>query len=149
MEQSKRGGARPGSGRKSTGEKKKPVTIYVEHSKIWKFGSEDKMKLHLYDTINSYNKEAPVVQIKDLNQQTNVVKPIEPMGTQKSNYFVDTTPKPLVNPFEAAKAKIQETTWAGDLQKVMMEIGADDNIGQSKKILLQQYAREHARNFND
>lgn len=64
------GGKRRGAGRKPILHKKKQVSLYVEGSKIVKFGSEDKMKEHLYEVIDKFgvatNYENPVSELKNL-----------------------------------------------------------------------------------
>lgn len=51
------GGKRKGAGRKPVLSKKKQVSLYVEGSKIIKFGNEEKMKDHLYGVIDGFGKE--------------------------------------------------------------------------------------------
>lgn len=54
------GGKRAGAGRKPVLSKKKQISLYVEGSKILKFGSEEKMKESLYRHIDSFG-EQPIV----------------------------------------------------------------------------------------
>jgi hypothetical protein len=48
----KRGGARLNAGRKPIKDKKKPVNLFIQESKIRKFGGVDKLKTKLYNFIN-------------------------------------------------------------------------------------------------
>lgn len=91
MEQTKRGGYRPGSGRKPTGELKVPITIYVEEKFIYPFGNKDNLKKEAYNFIVGYGKDEP----------TPIIAPaveIKPVAPQKPN------PAPLDygDPFEPA-----------------------------------------------
>ena len=51
------GGKRRGAGRKPVLSKKKQISLYVEGAKVVKFGSEEKMKAHLYDIIDKFGVE--------------------------------------------------------------------------------------------
>lgn len=46
-----RGGARSNAGRKKSTDPKKPITVYVEQSKIEKAGGKDPLKTKLYKLI--------------------------------------------------------------------------------------------------
>jgi len=48
----KRGGARVNAGRKPIKDKKKPVNLFIQESKIRKFGGVEKLKIKLYNFIN-------------------------------------------------------------------------------------------------
>ncbi|MES2382331.1 MAG: hypothetical protein V4538_14895 [Bacteroidota bacterium] len=55
MEQNKqKGGKRLGAGRKPVLSKKKQISLYVEGSKILKFGNDEKMKKYLYKVIETF-----------------------------------------------------------------------------------------------
>ena len=58
MESKTQGGKRIGAGRKPIGLKKKSVFLYIELNDILKFGSEEKMKVHLYDTVKKYGQQS-------------------------------------------------------------------------------------------
>ena len=51
------GGKRKGAGRKPVLNKKKQISLYVEGNKVIKFGSEEKMKEHLYSIIETFGNE--------------------------------------------------------------------------------------------
>ena len=61
MEQNKqKGGKRLGAGRKPVLSKKKQISLYVEGSKILKFGNEEKYKEFLYLKTDEYGNESEI-----------------------------------------------------------------------------------------
>lgn len=78
MEEKKQGGKRRGAGRKPVLNKKKQISLYVEGHKVVRFGSEDKMKAHLYTIIDEFGQAGNVgsMSIQDLTQPTGQIKPI-------------------------------------------------------------------------
>lgn len=60
------GGKRKGAGRKPVLSKKKQVSLYVEGSKILKFGNGENMKAHLYTVIDNFGEEPELAEIKYL-----------------------------------------------------------------------------------
>jgi hypothetical protein len=147
MEQKKKGGIRLGAGRKPVLHKKKQISLYVENFKILPFGSEDKMKAHLYGIIESFVKiENPVASFQDLTKPTNEIKPFE---QPKTNYEVKVEPKPESVPlgnFDGFKAKILETKQVKELESVMKEIKASLMPGRFKQ-QLEAIAKEHSKEF--
>lgn len=57
------GGKRRGAGRKPVLSKKKQISLYVEGSKILKFGSEEKMKDNLYAHIDNFGERDIVYSV--------------------------------------------------------------------------------------
>ena len=124
----KRGGKREGAGRKPTGVAKETVSLFVEKGKIYKFGSKDNLKTKLYEFISTYG-------MQDLNKPTNEIKPFE---QPKTNYFVDTTPKPVKRP-----KSVQE--WISEKREIIdpeiyqvwfKELNADPYLSQKEKSII-------------
>lgn len=98
MEEKKQGGKRRGAGRKPVLHKKKQISLYVEGSKIAKFGNEEKMKEHLYGVIDKFgvepNYENPISELKDfpsysvpeMRTQVEVKSPITGLPPKLSLY---------------------------------------------------------------
>jgi len=142
MEQkNNRGGQRIGSGRKPLGSAKKQViTLYVPQKEIYPFGNEEKLKGKLYEFISSAGK----VVVQDLNRTTNEIKPIE---QPKTNYFVDTTPKPvqaLLSPFTAFQKEILATKTVPEVEAIMKRVRAALMSGKEQQAL-EAIAKEHSR----
>jgi hypothetical protein len=143
MEEKKKGGSRKGAGRKPVLHKKKQVSLYVEPIKFLPFGSEDKMKDHLYDVIDNFKQEAKVV---DLNKPTNEIKPFE---QPKTNYEAKVQPKPENIPlgsYEAFRIAILETTMTKPLEKIMREVKAA-LMANKQKQMLEAIAKDHSKDF--
>lgn len=141
MTEEKRGGKREGAGRKPTGTNKVPITLYVEDKAIWPFGNKDKLKTKLYDFISS---NGAVAMVQDLTKATIEIKPQEP---PKTNYSIDTTPKPvepITTKFEAYRQQILKTTMSFQLVEIMKEVKAELMTGK-EKLTLEAIAKEHSR----
>jgi len=147
MEENKRGGKRMGAGRKPLADKKKTVSLYVEEKKIWHFGSEQKLKDRLYDFIDGNTIEQPPENIiNDLTKPTNNIKPHE---QPKTNFSIDTTPKPsepLMTRFEAYRGRILKTTMMREIVPLMREI-KNDILSYKEKQSLETIAKEHSKDF--
>ena len=148
-----KGGKRVGAGRKPIGTSKKiPVTLYVEQRSTYSFGNVEKMKEVLYDVIAKGGILPTTCEVKDLNRLTNEVKPIEPQGTTKSNYSIDTTPKvvqPLMSRFEHHKAIILKTETIPQVEAALKAAKADLLNGR-ERAQLEQIAKQHSTTmYND
>lgn len=77
MEEKKKGGKRLGAGRKPVLHKKKQVSLYIEPVKFLPFGSEDKMKQHLYSFIDSFSKEEPKIEYSKATPESYNGKKVE------------------------------------------------------------------------
>lgn len=146
MEQTKRGGYRPGSGRKPTGKLKVPITIYVEEKFIYPFGNRDNLKKEAYNFIVGYGKDEP----------TPIVAPaveIKPVTPQKPN------PAPLDygDPFEPVTGlktgksedwqdRILATTTVKELAVVMKTVKTT-LLTVKEKQTLEAIAKEHSTNM--
>jgi len=139
MEEIKRGGKRDGAGRKPSGVQKETISIFVEKGKIWQFGTKDKLKQFLYDSINKFG-------IQDFTKPTNEIKPHE---QPKTNYVAQVLPSqesPVMSQLEALKQLIKETTRKEELEKVMLSIEGVSML-MTHKIFLRQFAKDHSVDF--
>lgn len=131
MEQSKRGGARIGAGRKSVGNsKKQTVTLYVEKNKIWLFGNEDKMKQELYGFIEKFKNA--------LEKPIEPIKPVLPIRVAETTFFQKTASKAFKTLEQYKKEKL-EIESEEDYQKWLEELNADQNFSQKQKDLIIKY----------
>ncbi len=149
MEENKRGGKREGAGRKSSNNPKETVSIYVEKTAIWKFGNKEKLKLKLYEFINDFGKEPELKNEIKYSQTT----PDSYDAAKMKRVTLDEPKmwqeeKPVVNQFDAYKQDIDETTYSGDLEKLMKIIKAD-NLPKWQQTQLETYAKEHAKEFTN
>ncbi len=72
------GGKRRGAGRKPVLSKKKQISLYVEGSKILKFGNEEKYKEFLYKQTDEYG-----------NNELEVSVPLNPFDAPKVHHLID------------------------------------------------------------
>jgi hypothetical protein len=88
--------------------------------------------------------------VNDLNKPTNQIKPQE---QPKTNYFVDTTPKPIQPQMSQEGAYIQELRDAktiSEIQAISAAIKADTLLPQPTKNRLQTFAIDLSKNmYND
>jgi hypothetical protein len=153
MEQNKRGGKRLGAGRKPIGDKKKPITLYVENNKIYPFGGEEQMKGKLYEFISGFGKEVETVHFPDTSAMfQDLTKPnveIKPVEQPKTNYEVKIEPKPIttvMGSYDAFKAKILATQTIKGVEMVMREVKAS-LMFPKEKLSLEQIAKDHSKDF--
>jgi len=125
MEEKKRGGKRLGAGRKPIGNKKKPITIYVETNKLYPFGGEEMLKKGLIKFIDEYGKEVPsTIAIQDLNKHTNEIKAYE---QPKTNYPINTTPVQIPLPMSQEQAYINELKMAKTINSIQFIVSTAKN----------------------
>ena len=112
------GGKRRGAGRKAVLSKKKQYSFYVEGAQVVKFGSEEKMKVHLYDIIDKFgvepNYENPASELKNL--PTYSVHDIQPQVEVKSSI---TGLPPKVSLFSEFMAELDNCKTFDEVEKVM------------------------------
>jgi hypothetical protein len=82
------------------------------------------------------HKEAPPLYLKEAE-------------VQSSQPRIGPPHQPVINPFEAYISKIQQTTYSGDLQKVMKEIEVSGDLGAVNKAKLRAFADNHRTNFTN
>lgn len=70
----------------------------------------------------------------------------KPTPTKSIPYL---TPDPPVNPYEVYKDEILRTTYSGDLQKIMKEVNASDELGAANKAKLRLIADDHRNSFTN
>ena len=112
------GGKRRGAGRKPVLSKKKQISLYVEGAKVVKFGSEEKMKVHLYDIIDKFgvepNYENPASELKNLPSYS--VLDFQPQVEVKSSI---TGLPPKVSLFSEFMAELDNCKTFDEVEKVM------------------------------
>lgn len=112
------GGKRRGAGRKPVLSKKKQISLYVEGAKVVKFGSEEKMKVRLYDIIDKFgvepNYENPASELKNLPSYS--VHSIQPQAEVKSSI---TGLPPKVSLFSEFMAELDNCKTFDEVEKVM------------------------------
>lgn len=169
-----KGGKRVGAGRKPLPilEKKSVLTLYPSNADLYKFGDKKKMAEAILKFIAAYGNDSmpkelkdrtkaelyteyvrkEPVAIQDLNKQTQIVKPIEPLGIDKTNYTIDTTPKvvqPLISRFEHHKAIILKTETIPQLESAL-KAAKTDLLNGRERIQLEQIAKQHSTTmYND
>ena len=153
-EKKKQGGKRRGSGRKPVLSKKKQISLYVEGNKVIKFGSEEKMKEHLYGIIDKFgvqpNYENPISELKDLpNYSVHDIKPKEAIVAPVSESDVKMPPKPQsefiasVNDFEKRLRGIKS---GSEGEAIMREVKVA-LMPFTQKQYLERIAKEVSSNF--
>lgn len=131
----KKGGKRAGAGRKPLGLKKKSIFLYVEGNLILNFGSEEKMKVKLYEFIKSYGEhnekifEGETEPFKDHG----LFIPQEPKG----NYF---TPNPSAQSTVLSKRQVyisdlNECRDYEEIKKVMIRSKSDTLSNLDRQML--------------
>lgn len=137
--ETKRGGKRPGAGRKPIAEKKKPVTLYFKGKTILKFGSEEKLKEGLYDFAEMYQEGTPQnYDGKKINSQRMEAGQFE--ESQRTNYF-----EPISNPAPLTKLQsyiqqIKDCNNYEQVKRIMMIIKNDQSIIGRDRITLDTVA---------
>jgi hypothetical protein len=166
MEQKKLGGKRKGAGRKPVLSKKKQVSLYVEGSKILKFGSEEKMKELIYQFVDNYN------PVNVVNLTTNaklpdeyVSSPIEfsvmsgkPYDETVSSVFATgnvfaTSPftglPPKVSLFDDFMSELKQATMVSQVENIMKR-AKGEVFTPKQKIELEGFAKQVSKEmFND
>ncbi len=155
MEQNKRGGYRPGSGRKPSGEIKIPITIYVEQKQIYPFGDKDNLRKEISAFISLYGKGGiGTMQIQDLTKPTNEIKPYEQPQT---NFGISVPPKPetpatglKASQFDEFHDEIIATTTIPQLTAVMKRLKSAVLTPKDRQNL-EAIAKEHSATnmYND
>lgn len=125
MEVNNKGGKRNGAGRKKALDPKKTIILYIEQSKIWKFGNEEKYKAAVMLFTNEYEPHKAATMSRQPSLQSN--SPFDQLSAYKS--------------------EITATTSELQLQSLMNVIKADTSIGVLGQNNLLFLAQEHARNF--
>lgn len=136
MEENKRGGKRSGAGRKPSGIEKKTISFYIEKGKIYKFGSEDKLKKEVYLFIDGYGRQT---NLQDLNKPTNQIQPHEQPQT---NYSANNTDSFQIRLPKAPKSFLQYQAEKKELENEeqyaiwLSEVDADLFLSTRQKQLL-------------
>lgn len=140
MEQSKHGGKRKGAGRKPVLSKKKQINLYVEGSKIIKFGSEEKLKEKVYGFIDGYGQE----QIKN-----EVIAPKEAIVAPISKNTVIIQPKPqseLISSVNDFEKRLRAIKSGSEGETIMREVKVA-LMPFTQKQYLERVAKEVSTNF--
>jgi len=149
MEQQKRGGVRPNSGRKSTGLNKQPVTVYIPQGHFYKFGGKEPMKDKIVEFVENWGNESIKNEIQDLNQPTHEIKAIQPITDLKPIYEVKIPPKPEmagIGNVDEFQDEILATTMPSELESVMKRVKTA-LLPYSAKQRLEAIAKEHSKDF--
>jgi hypothetical protein len=140
MEEKKRGGKRLGAGRKSAQSKKKQISIYVEGSKILKFGSEEKMKEAIYEFINKFGDK----NIVDSNQLTGNYEAPKINHNSPAMWLEQ---KPKIDQYAAYQTEISEANSVGEIKNILQEI-KKETIPDWQKRKLEQFAIDKSKTFD-
>ena len=128
------GGKRRGAGRKPVLSKKKQISLYVEGAKVVKFGSEDKMKAHLYEIIDKFgiepNYENPASELKSL--PTYSVHNIQPQAEVKSSI---TGLPPKLSLFSDFMAELGNANTIPQVEEIMKRAKGEVFTPRDKMIL--------------
>jgi hypothetical protein len=129
--------------------KTKPIGVRFDPEKLEFIKSREKLQSNqqVVDLlVNKYwwehkmpvptHKEAPPLYLKEAEAQSRQPGIAPPY-------------QPVMNPFEAWISKIQETTYSGDLQKVMKEVEANADLGAVNKAKLRAFADNHRTSFTN
>jgi len=158
MEQGKQlGGKRKGAGRKPVLSKKKQISLYVEGSKILKFGNEEKYKEFLYRQTDEYGVEKdysnPISKLASLpNYSVHDIIPKESAvaHTQKSEVVMPPKPQSdLIASVIDFEKRLRAIKNSNEGEMIMREIKAAlMPLGQKQH--LERIAKEVSANmFND
>lgn len=148
MEEKKQGGKRLGAGRKPVLSKKKQISLYVEGSKIIKFGNEEKMKVQIYKFIDGFgvevNYDNPISELKNLPNYS--VHDIYPTVEVKSPI---TGLVPKLSLFDDFMAELSKATTIPQVEAIMKR-AKGEVFTPRNKMALESYAKEVSRPmFND
>lgn len=149
MEQQKRGGARPNSGRKSTGLNKQPVTVYIPQGQFYKFGGKEPMKDKIVEFVANWGNEPIKNEIQDFTKPTHEIKAIEPITDQKHIYEAKIQPKPEMAGIASVddfQDEILATTMSKELEEVMKRVKTA-LLTHGAKQRLEAIAKEHSKDF--
>lgn len=143
MEEKKQGGKRRGAGRKPILHKKKQISLYVEGSKILKFGNVEKYKEFLYRQTDEYGVEKdysnPVSELNKLPQYSvhdikqplatfstpiSYTEPVKPQTTFKTvaQWIQEKRELESEDEFHKWEAKLDADTLLTDKQKKAIKI---------------------------
>lgn len=154
MEQKKQlGGKRKGAGRKPVLSKKKQISLYVEGSKILKFGNEDKMKTFLYKNIDDYElgteiKYAPVSDAAFDGKKVDMVKADE-MGQWQEPKSTITGLPPKLSDFDNLMDELNACSTIPQVEAVMKKVKSS-LLFLKEKLALENHAKEISKDmFND
>lgn len=143
MELKQQGGKRRGAGRKAVLDKKKQICFYVLGATIIKFGGEDKLKENVNRFIDNFGKEKvelPRPLFYDSKKMDKITHDEPAMWEEV---------KPYINQFDFYKEEILQTTYSGDLQKIMGVIKNDTSIEKWQRTQLDAIANEHRIEFTN
>jgi hypothetical protein len=140
-EKSIKGGKRLGAGRKPVSNPKKQVSLYIEPNKFYKFGGEEKMKVRLYEFIESYSNEI----VETVEQPKIFDAPRLP-----KNYFEDEPKqfgeaKPL-SEFEGFKERIYGCKTVDEVEKVMRQVKSALMLPR-EKLMIESIAKDFSKEF--
>ena len=148
--ETQRGGKRQGSGRKPSGIKKKPITVYLETGLTFKFGNETKMKEKICEFVKGYGEEKDYSNlISSFPQKADYIPNNPAIAINQPSSFEKLPPKPFIASLEALKQEILGTTTIKQIEAVMAKIKAEPLLPRDK-MMLDSLAKEHSKEmFND
>jgi len=147
MEEKKRGGYRPGSGRKPSGEIKIPITIYVEQKQIYPFGDKDNLKKEISAFISLYGKGGiETMQIQDLTKPTNEIKPFEQPQTNFAATVLPRPETPGIGKYDAYKDRLIGAVTIKDIEAIMREV-KNDILSVKQKRELEEIGKECSKSM--
>ena len=149
------GGKRKGAGRKPVLNKKKQISLYVEGNKVIKFGSEEKMKEHLYTIIDNFgDKEiffsTPIPESYDGKKMDKITHD-EPAMWQESKPLIspNTGLPPKVSLFDDFMEQLKNANTVHQVESVMKK-AKGEIFTPRDKMALEAYAKEISKDmFND